>query len=72
MTAFLIALATSVSGCGREEPKSDPAAIDAHLKQAVAREEAERQRLVAEARVREEARMHETEQNAQNYAETPD
>ena len=70
--AALLLSSLLVAGCGRDEPEGDPAAIDAHLNAIVARDDAERARLVTEARAREAVRMREMEQNEQNYAEMPD
>ena len=70
--APLLLVLLSLASCGGGRTEGDPAAVDNVLNQAIAREEAERQRLVLEARAREAVRVREMEQNAQNYAETPD
>ena len=67
--AFAFAAAAALAGCG-SEPRADPAAVDAHLNQIRAHEEAERQRLVAEARAREQVRMQETKERVENYTNT--
>jgi hypothetical protein len=73
-TAAALPLLASVfmTACGSREPKGDPAGIDATLNSLVARDEAERANLIAEARSREAERMRQSEDNAQNYQETQD
>ena len=70
--AALLAPALSLAACGPGDAESDPAAIDAHLNQAIAREEADRRQLVEKARAREAVRDGQMEQNAANYAAAPD
>ncbi|HYJ30063.1 MAG TPA: hypothetical protein VEW25_06955 [Allosphingosinicella sp.] len=52
--------------CGDREQKPDPEVIDQHLNRLIAQEEAERRRLVEEARVREDVREEEMEQRESN------
>ena len=70
--ALLLAAALGASACGRGEPTPDPAALDAHFNNMIAEEEAERRRLVEEARDREDVRENEMEEREKNYAQTPD
>jgi low affinity Fe/Cu permease len=72
LAASSLIAATLVAGCGRSEPQADPAAIDATLNRLIAEDEAERNQLVVDARVREEAREREMADNEQNYANTAD
>ncbi|HEX8528331.1 hypothetical protein [Allosphingosinicella sp.] len=65
---ILAALLLLPAACGGGEPEADPAAIDNHLNQILAREEADREKLVAEARIREAVRESEMEQDAVNYS----
>ncbi len=65
--AALLALAAA-AGCGRGEPESDPAAIDAHLNQRVENEEAKQNQFVAEARGREAVRERVREDKAANHS----
>lgn len=63
----LIASLLALCGCGRSEPKPDPAALDAHFNNMIAEEEAERRRLIEAARDREDVRKKEMEERARNY-----
>ena len=72
LAPLLIAAALAAPGCGRSEPAPDPAALDAHFNNMIAEEEAERRRLIEEARDREDVRENEMEQRERNYAEAPD
>lgn len=64
-----LALALPLLACGESEPKPDPAVIDQHLNQLIAQDEAERRRLVEEARVREDVREEEMKEREANIAE---
>jgi hypothetical protein len=58
-----------LSGCGGGEAEADPAALDRAFNQIIANDQAERRRLVEEARDREEVREREMEQRAAGYDE---
>jgi len=62
-------LALPLAACGETEPKPDPAVIDAHLNRLIADQEAERRRLVEEARAREDVREEEMAERESNFAE---
>lgn len=62
-------LTLPLAACGESEPKPDPAVIDQHLNEAIARDEAERRRLVEEARAREDVREEEMKEREANIAE---
>jgi hypothetical protein len=55
--------------CSRSQPQPDPKVLDAHFNKIIADEEAERRRLVEEARDREDVREQEMEDRAENYSE---
>jgi hypothetical protein len=59
-------LALPLAGCGQQEQKPDPEVIDQHLNRLIAQEEADRRRLVEEARVREDLREEEMEKRESN------
>ena len=63
--ALLATLA--LSGCGPDDAEADPAALDSAFNQIIANDQAERRRLVEEARDREEVREREMEQRAAGY-----
>ncbi|MEA3016157.1 MAG: hypothetical protein QOI38_879 [Sphingomonadales bacterium] len=65
LAALLIGI--GLSGCGGEEAEADPAALDQAFNQIIANDQAERRRLVEEARDREEVREREMEQRAAGY-----
>jgi hypothetical protein len=56
-----------LSGCGGDEAEADPAALDQAFNQIIANDQAERRRLVEEARDREDVRVREMEQRAGGY-----
>lgn len=60
--ALLAAIA--LGGCGRDDEEADPAALDQAFNQIIANDQAERRRLVEEARDREDVREREMEQRA--------
>jgi len=62
-------VALPLAACGQSEPKPDPAVIDRHLNQLIAEEEAERRRLVEEARAREDVREQEMKQREADYTD---
>ena len=62
-------LPLALVACGERQVQPDNAAIDRHLNQMIVEEEAERRRLIEEARDREEVREKEMEQRAANYSE---
>lgn len=68
---FLAAPALALASCGSGQPEADPAAVDSHLNQIVANEEAAKERLIEEARDREDVREREMEQREVNQAEPP-
>ena len=70
--ALLLAAAVVVSGCGRSEPEPDPAALDAHFNNIIAEDEAQKARLIEEARDREDVRENEMDQREENYAQQAD
>lgn len=62
-----IAAGFLLSGCGGDEAEADPAALDQAFNQIISNDQAERRRLVEEARDREEVREREMEQRAAGY-----
>ena len=66
------AFALLLASCGSGEAEADPQAVDAHLNRIVERDEAERRRLVEEARTREDVREREMEQRSGNDGEAAD
>ncbi|HEX8654322.1 MAG TPA: hypothetical protein VF693_03755 [Allosphingosinicella sp.] len=56
-----------MSGCRGGEAEADPAALDQAFNQIIVNDQAERRRLVEEARDREEVREQEMEQRAAGY-----
>jgi len=67
-----VILPLALAACGERQPKPDNAAIDRHLNQMIVDEEAERRRLIEEARDREEVREREMEQREANYSNSSD
>lgn len=67
--AFAGLLLAPLAACGESEPKPDPAIIDQHLNQLIAQDEAERRRLVEEARAREDVREAEIKERETNFVE---
>lgn len=63
------ALISLASACGNDNSEPDNAVLDAHFNKIIADEEAERSRLVEEARDREDVREKEMEERSENYAE---
>lgn len=57
-------LGLALGGCGRADEEADPAALDQAFNQIIANDQAERRRLVEEARDREEVREREMELRA--------
>ena len=73
--ALILSVAPALAACGESEPKPDPAVIDQHLNQLIAQDEAERRRLVEDARAREDVREQEMKQREANIvanASAPD
>jgi hypothetical protein len=58
----------ALGACGEDEPKPDPAVLDEHFSNMIEAEEANKNRLVEEARDREDQRKQEMEQRAANYS----
>jgi hypothetical protein len=69
LAAAALLLALGAAACGDQEPKADPAAVDKHLNKIIADEEAQKNRLVEEARDREDVRENEMEQRSENARE---
>jgi hypothetical protein len=70
--ALLLAGAIAVSACNDGEPQPDPAALDAHYNRIIADQEAERRKLIEEARDREDVRENEMDAREENYANAAD
>ncbi|MDP8994858.1 MAG: hypothetical protein M3N07_07760 [Pseudomonadota bacterium] len=65
VAALLAPLA--LAACGSGEPEADPAALDQHFNEIIARDEANRAQAVTDARAREAQRMREMEAKVANY-----
>ena len=72
VAAAALILPFAAGGCGGGEPEPDNAAIDRTLNQIIANEQANRERLVEEARDREDIREREMEQREENYGNAAD
>jgi hypothetical protein len=72
IVAVAVAAAALPSACGSETVEPDNAALDAHFNRIIADDEAERRRLVEEARTREEVRAKEMEERRLDKANAPD
>jgi hypothetical protein len=58
----------ALGACGEDEAKPDPAVLDEHFSNMIEAEEANKNRLVEEARDREDVRKQEMEQRAADYS----
>ena len=56
-----------LAACSRGDPEPDPVVLDQTFNNIIAEQEAQRARLVEEARIREAQRMREMEENATAY-----
>jgi flagellar motility protein MotE (MotC chaperone) len=70
--ALILAAALAASACGRGTPEPDPAALDAHFNNIIAEDEAQKARLIEEARDREDVRENEMDRREENYAKQAD
>jgi hypothetical protein len=68
-TIFPVVLAAFAVGCGPSQPEPDPVVLDRHFNNMIAAEEAERARLVEEARAREDVRAREMDERRANFIE---
>jgi uncharacterized lipoprotein YmbA len=67
-TAALLLAVSTAAGCSPGQPEPDPVALDRTLNNLIAAQDAERARLVEEARVREELREQEMDQRRNAYS----